>query len=271
MKYIAILVSLFVAASALTSTSKIAKDADNFYVYHQTVKTYIDNQLQSETKNDIEILIRTGDEPLTIIGRLKNLNPIPENVTEDELHVLKDIESPFKLQLTSDGQPKILYGKEKEDRFSLKTKDSILSLLLQNITLIDEFLNTPETAIHNENCRTATHIEKNDKQIVYEIETKVLDCHNKTALEKVVSDDSKFKILYHLDKEDKKLVKANSVIDITYLTTVAARFETLQHLEYLKSDTKLETIDTSTCVEPHTPEEIDELWKSLPAQQDKAN
>jgi len=167
MRFLIILLPLLATASALVSTTQIKEGLDNIYEYEQTVKTTIDNKPQSETHNKLEILIRHGSEPNSIVGRLKNLSPVPENITEDELRVLKDIESPFKLELTSDGLLKTLYGKKGEDRFALKTKDSIMALLLQNVTLIEEYLNRAEPIIRDEDCKSVTTLKKDAKEYVF--------------------------------------------------------------------------------------------------------
>jgi hypothetical protein len=262
MKSLIFFISMVIAVSALTSTTKIKDGFDTVYGYQQKVTVYIDEKVQSESVNRLEVLIRPGAEPNTIIGRLKNLGDVPENATAEEIRLLKDIESPFKLDLSPDGTLLKIIGKKGEDRYSLKTKDSILGLLLQNVTQIEQYLNRVEARISNEDCKTFTRVEKNLKEIVFEVETKIRDCNNKTSLDGLVSDMSEFKVFYHLDKDDKKLTKAKSVIDITYLTSVAARFQTVLDLEYIRDDGLKEDIDLSVFVDHHTTSEIDELWKT---------
>lgn len=246
----------------MTSTTKLKQGFDSVYGYQQKVTVYIDEKVQTETINQLEVLIRQGSEKNTIIGRLKNLGSVPENATEEERRVLKDIESPFKLVLSSDGTLLKIVGKKDEDRHALKTKDSILGLLLQNVTQIEQYLNRVEGRINNEDCKTFTRVEKNPKEIIFEVETKLRDCNNKTSLDGLVNGNSEFKVFYYLDNDDKKLTKARSVVDITYLTSVAARFQTILDLEYLRDDGLKDDLDVSTLVDQHTTSEIDELWKT---------
>lgn len=250
------------AVSCLTSTAKFQDGFDSIYIYNQNVSTHIDEKLQSEAVTHLQLLVRPGTEKDSFVGRLKSVQEPPENITKEERDLINDIESPFKIVFTSDGQQSKIYTKENEHKYALKTKDSVLKLLLQNVTQIEEYLNRDETSIHDEDCQTLINVEKNDNEIIFETETKILDCNNKMALQGIVSDQSEFKLFYHLDKEDKKLIKAKSIIDLVYLTTVSARIKTVQGLEFVRFDGLKEDIDESTLIQAHTSDEIDDLWKT---------
>lgn len=232
------------------------------YVYNQNVSTYIDGKLQTEALTHLQVLIRPGSEPNSIVGRLKSVQAPPENITADEKNLIADIESPFRIVFTPDGQQAQIHTKKNEHRYALKTKDSVLKLLLQNVTQIEAYLNRAEDTIRDENCQTVIKVQKDAKEIVFETETKTLDCNNKNALQSYVSEQSEFKLFYHLDKEDKKLIKGKSIIDLIYLTSVSARINTIQELNFVRFDGLKEDIDVSLLVESHTPEAIDELWKT---------
>uniref|UniRef100_A0A336KZG9 CSON002618 protein n=1 Tax=Culicoides sonorensis TaxID=179676 RepID=A0A336KZG9_CULSO len=262
MRFIFCLIPLLGVVSCLRSTSKLKDGYDSIYHYVQNVSTFIDNKLQTEAITQLEVALRPGAEPNTIVGRLKSVAIPPENITAEEKQLIAEIESPFRIVFTSDGQQAQIYTKKGENRYALKTKDSVLKLLLQNVTQIEGYLEREDTKIRDETCETVINVQKNENEIVFETETKILDCTNKTALSNIISDKSEFKLFYHLDKADKHLIKARSVIDLIYLTSVSARVDTIQDLDFIRFDGLKEDIDETVLIEGHTPEEIDELWKT---------
>lgn len=247
--------------SCLTSTAKLKDGFDSIYVYNQNVSTHIDDKQQSEALTHLQLLVRPGTEKDSFVGRLKSVQEAHENITKEERDLITDIESPFKIVFTADGQQSKIYTKQDEHKYALKTKDSVLKLLLQNVTQIESYLLRSDKSIQDEDCQTVIKVEKNDNEIVFETETKILDCNNKMALQGIVSEQSEFKLFYHLDKEDKKLIKGKSIIDLVYLTSVSARVKTVQELEFVRFDGLKEDIDESLLVQAHTSEEIDDLWK----------
>lgn len=258
------MIPLLGAVSCLISTTKLKEGFDSVYEYNQNVSTHIDGKLQTEALTHLQLLIRPGSSKNSVVGRLKSVQVPPENITKEDKDLINDIESPFRIVFTADGQPEKIFTKKDEHKYALKTKDSVLKLLLQNVTQIVAYLNRDENTwknIRDEDCQTVVNVEKNEKEIVFETETKILDCNNKTALQGYVSEQSEFKLFYHLDKEDKKLVKGKSIIDLIYLTSVSARIKTVQELDFVRFDGLKEDIDENLLVQAHTPEEIDELWK----------
>lgn len=221
--------------------------------------------MQTEALTHLQLLIRPGPEKNSIVGRLKSVEEPPENITKEDQDLINDIESPFRIVFTTDGQQAKLFTKKDEHKYALKTKDSVLKLLLQNTTEIEAYLNRDEKNIRDEGCQTVINVEQTEKEIIFETETKILDCDNKTALQGYVSEQSQFKLFYHLDKADNKLIKGKSIIDLIYLTTVSARIKTVQKLDFVRFDGLKDDIDESLLIQAHTSDEIDELWK-LPAQ-----
>ncbi|XP_063702329.1 uncharacterized protein LOC134832270 [Culicoides brevitarsis] len=255
------LIPLLGAVSCLSITAKLKDGYDSVYVYYQNVTTHVDGKLQSEVLTHLHLFLRPGTEKETVVGRLQNLLVIPENVTAEDLSLIKEIESPFKIVFTADGKQSQIFTKKDEHKHALKTKDSVLKLLLQNVTQIDEYLLRSEKSLHDEDCQSFVHVEKKENEYVFETETKLHDCNNQTTLQGYVSDQSEFRLFYHLDAEDKKLIKAKSIIDLTYLTSVRARINTVQDMEFVRFDGLKEDIDENVLTEAHTSEQIDELWK----------
>lgn len=245
----------------LTSTSKLKDGYDSVYRYTQDLNVFIGENGNNPGYTHVDILLRKGSDEKTVIGQLRNYDIKNGNFSSDQLK-LEDLESPFRLDLGDDGEPLRMWTKKGEYPYSLKTKDSVLKLLFQNTTEIEQYLASKQSSIRDEKCQEVTFLRTTPSEYIFETQTKLLDCNGKQSLEGVASDQSEFKVFYHLDKQDKKLLKAKSIVNVYYLTTVAARFETIQNLEFVRFDGLTSDVDISALDEPHTSDEIDELWKT---------
>lgn len=246
--------------SALQSTVKFRDGFDTVYRFIQDINVIIENGHNNQGYTKFDIVLRRQDEKF-VIGQLRNFDIKNGNFSADEA-LLKDLESPFRIELSGDGLPLYLWSKKDEGAYSLKTKDSVLKLLFPNNTETEQYLSSGKDSIRDEKCQEVTFSRNTDTEYIFEKETKFLDCNGKVSLQGVASDKTEFRVFYHLDKSDKKLLKAKSVVNVFYLTSVAARFETIQNLEFVNFDGLIKDINVSTLTQSHTSEEIDELWKT---------
>lgn len=221
---------------------------------------FIDETQTGQYETSFELALRESKEPNALIGIFRDFKIQSRgNLTEKDL---EGVRSPFKVALTRDGLPHEIYGKKDESFYSKKIKASMLKLILQNATEIHDYLGRKQSMIVDEKCQEVTTVAQNANEYIFETKTKVLDCNGQSSLQGVNSEKSDFKVFYYLSKSDEKLQRVESVINVVYLTTVSARFETVQTAEFQDFDGLKTDIDESILVESHTPEDIDRLFES---------
>lgn len=250
MKLLILCLIFAVSSNALKSTSKLKDGFDSIYSYTQNLTVFIDSAETTNSVTSFELIVRQSAESVT--GQLRVVDPT--NLTDT---LLSEITSPFKIHLGPDGVPSEIWTKSNESFHALRVKSSIMKLLLQNATEIGDYIESNSTSITDDKCQDVTTVTQTDDEYIFKTDTKSLDCNGVEVLKGVASDETKFKVIYRLSKSDKGLSRAKSIINVVYLTSVAARFKTIQTLEFVRFDGLQAGIDDAVLVEKHTFEEIE--------------
>jgi hypothetical protein len=246
------------ALGLLTSTAKLKLAFDSVYAYSQNVTVFIQDEVASRGETQFEIVVRPTGDDTVLLGLLRNLQLSNGNFTEKQI---ADLNAPFKILLQDGGVASEIWTQQDEDVHALKFKTSVLKLLLQNATEIHEYLETGKDSITDDKCQEVTTVNRTLNDFIFETTTKVLDCNGETKLEGVDLDKSEFRVYYHLSKEDERLVHANSIINVVYLASVTARFETDQTLDFVRFDGSTFEVDEAILVEKHKIEDVDKLYE----------
>lgn len=244
----------------MNAIAKLKKGYDSIYTYKQNVSIFIEESQTGQYETSFELALRESKESNALVGFFRDFKiQGGNNVTEKDLDGLR---SPFKVTVNTDGLPVEIWTKKDESLYSKKIKASILKLTLQNATEIHDYLGRNQSSITDDKCQEVTTVSQNKNEYIFETKAKNLDCNGMSSLQGVSSDKSDYKVFYYLTKDDEKLQKVNSTINVVYLTTVAARFETVQTADFKLYDGLLTDIDESVLIENHTPDDIDKLYES---------
>lgn len=239
--------------------------------------------VQMASTYDFDVIVKPGSSIRSLLFAVENLT-YDDDIEEPSLEDIKALQYPFEVTLSDEGEWSNVKMNPKETAYSMDIKDDLLTLLIFNVTEIEQLTHEEDHSLETEDteiplgsmCRVKQKFKNYADSLQIHISVKRDKCIGASEIQvdgTEVTNDSNFEIKMLFEKSPLKFKKAEINMKVSIQTTPLIKMRINHNVEFTRFRSFKTSFDEASLTESYTPEEFNkrlEYLKQVKEQQEKS-